>query len=49
MNERAKAILEFCFIITQLEQWFQKSEKFDKILKNNFMSDYKNLENKIYN
>ena len=40
INERAKAILEFCFVKTQLEQWFQKSEKFDKILKNNFMTDY---------
>ena len=40
INERAKAILEFCFVKTQLEQWFQKDEKFDKILKNNFMTDY---------
>ena len=48
INERAKAILEFCFIKTQLEQWFQKSEKFDKILKNNFMTDYIKAINNEY-
>ena len=48
INERAKAILEFCFIKTQLEQWFQKSEKFDKILKNNFMTDYMKAINNEY-
>ena len=48
INERAKAILEFCFVKTQLEQWFQKDEKFDKILKNNFMTDYMKAINNEY-
>ena len=48
INERAKAILEFCFVKTQLEQWFQKSEKFDEILKNNFMTDYMKAINNEY-
>jgi len=48
INERAKAILEFCFVKTQLEQWFQRDDKFDKILKNNFMEDYLKAINNEY-
>ena len=40
INERAKAILEFCFIKTPLEQWFKKDDEFDNILKSRFMDDY---------
>ena len=40
INERAKAILEFCFVETPMDQWFKKDEDFDATLKNNFMQDY---------
>tara|TARA_Y100000768_G_C23648428_1_gene527407 strand:+ start:81 stop:644 length:564 start_codon:yes stop_codon:yes gene_type:complete len=40
INERAKVILEFCFVKTELEQWFKKDDKFDNILKNKFFKDY---------
>ena len=40
INERAKAILEFCFVKTPMEQWFKKDEDFDSNLNNNFMQDY---------
>ena len=40
INERAKAILEFCFVETPMEQWFKKDEDFDTTLNNNFMHDY---------
>ena len=40
INERAKAILEFCFVETPMEQWFKKDEDFDVSLKKNFMQDY---------
>ena len=29
INERAKAILDFCFIETVRDQWFKKDENFD--------------------
>ena len=32
INERAKAILDFCFIDTKQEQWFIKDENFDLVL-----------------
>ena len=40
INERAKAILDFCFIDTKQEQWFIKDENFDLKLKELFISDY---------
>ena len=40
INERAKAILDFCFIDTEQEQWFKKDENFDSKLKELFISDY---------
>ena len=40
INERAKAILQFCFVETPMNQWFKKDEDFDGTLKNNFMHDY---------
>ena len=42
INERAKVILEFCFVKTSLEQWFKKDEEFDRQLKKLFLEDYKN-------
>ena len=42
INERAKVILDFCFIKTPLEQWFKKDEKFDVQLRSLFLNDYKN-------
>ena len=39
INERAKAILEFCFIKTPLEQWFKKDDEFDTILDQGLKSD----------
>ena len=48
INERAKAILEFCFIKTPLEQWFKKDDEFDNILKSTFMDDYNKAINNEY-
>ena len=48
INERAKAILEFCFIKTPLEQWFKKDDEFDNILKSSFMNDYIKAINNEY-
>ena len=48
INERAKAILEFCFIKTSLEQWFKKDDEFDNILKSTFMKDYIKAINNEY-
>ena len=48
MNERAKAILDFCFVKTKVEQWSQKNDDFDNILKDNFMNDYLKAINNDY-
>ena len=48
MNERAKAILDFCFVKTKIEQWFEKNDDFDNILKDNFMNDYLKAINNDY-
>ena len=48
INERAKVILEFCFIKTSLEKWFKKDEKFDDQLRKLFLIDYKNAINNQY-
>ena len=40
INERAKAILDFCFVKTPLEQWFKKDEDFDLKLRDLFILDY---------
>ena len=48
INERAKAILEFCFINTPLEQWFKKDDEFDNILRSTFMDDYTKAINNGY-
>ncbi len=48
INERAKVILDFCFLKTPLEQWFKKNQKFDDQLKKLFLTDYKNAVNYKY-
>ena len=48
INERAKVILEFCFIKTPLEQWFKKDKEFDIQLKKFFLDDYKKAINNDY-
>ena len=48
INERAKAILDFCFVQTVLEQWFKKDDNFDKKLEELFMSDYIKAVNNEY-
>ena len=36
MNERAKAILDFWFIQSNMEDWFKKDDKYDEKIKNYF-------------
>ena len=48
INERAKVILDFCFVKTPLEQWFKKNEEFDRKLRSLFLNDYKNATNNKY-
>ena len=48
INERAKAILDFCFIETKREQWFKKDLNFDKKLDELFKTDYKKAINNEY-
>ena len=48
INERAKVILDFCFVTTPLEQWFKKDKEFDGELRRLFLSDYKNAVNNQY-
>ena len=49
INERAKVILNFCFVKTPLEQWFKKDEEFDDQLRKLFFGDYKNAVSNKYN
>ena len=48
INERAKVILDFCFVKTPLEQWFKKDEEFDSQLKEFFLDDYNKAINNYY-
>ena len=48
INERAKVILEFCFVKTSIEKWFKKDEEFDKELKRLFLDDYEKAVNNQY-
>ena len=48
INERAKVILDFCFVNTPLDQWFEKNEEFDSQLKKLFLSDYYKAVNNEY-
>ena len=48
INERAKVILDFCFVKTSLDKWFKKDDDFDNQLRKFFLSDYKNAVNNSY-
>ena len=48
INERAKIILDFCFVKTPLEQWFKKDKGFDNQLSELFLIDHKNAVNNEY-
>ena len=48
INERAKAILDFCFIKTPMGQWFKKDKNLDNKLEGLFMLDYKKAVNNEY-
>ena len=48
INERAKAILDFCFIETAQDQWFKKDENFDGKLDELFKRDYLKAVNNEY-
>ena len=48
INKRAKAIIDFCFIETEREQWFKKDHSFDKKLDKLFKRDYKKAINNEY-
>ena len=48
INERAKAILDFCFIETKRDQWFKKDENFDTKLNKLFKNDFEKAVNNEY-
>ena len=48
INERAKAILNFCFIETPRDKWFKKDKSFDHKLEELFMKDYRKAINNEY-
>ena len=48
INERAKVILDFCFVQTDMEKWFKKDQEFDNQLKKLFIIDYQNAASNKY-
>ena len=48
MNERAKAILDFWFIQSSMEDWFKKDDKYDEKIKKLFLEDLKKATNNEY-
>lgn len=48
MNERAKAILEFWFIQSSMEDWFKRDDKYDEKIKILFLEDLKKAINNEY-
>ena len=48
MNERAKAILDFWFIKSNMEDWFKKDDKYDQKIKTLFLEDLKKAINNKY-
>jgi len=48
MNERAKAILDFWFIQSSMEDWFKKDDKYDEKIKKLFLEDLKQATNNEY-
>ncbi len=48
MNERAKAILDFWFIQSNMEDWFKKDNEYDKKINKLFFEDLKKAINNEY-
>ncbi len=48
INERAKVILDFCFVKTSMDQWFKKDKKFDDNLRKQFLNDHTKASNNEY-
>ena len=48
MNERAKAILDFWFVQSGMEDWFKKDSKFDAKIKKLFLKDLEKAINSEY-
>ena len=48
MNERAKAILDFWFVQSTMEDWFKKDDKYDKKIQKLFLEDLKKAINNEY-
>ena len=48
MNERAKAILDFWFIQSSMEDWFKKDDIYDQKIKQLFLEDLKKGINNEY-
>ena len=48
MNERAKAILDFWFVQSEMEDWFKKNSKFDAKIKKLFLKDLEKAINNEY-
>ena len=48
MNERAKAILDFWFVESKMEDWFKKNDSFDQKIKDLFLEDLIKASNNEY-
>ena len=48
MNERAKKILDFWFVQSDMADWFKKDNKFDAKIKKLFFSDLEKAINNVY-
>ena len=48
MNERAKAILDFWFIQSSMEDWFKKDDNYDEKIKKLFFKDFLKAINNEY-
>ena len=48
MNERAKAILNFWFIESGMNDWFNQNDEFDNKIRNQFLKDLKKAINNDY-
>ena len=48
MNERAKAILDFWFVQSSIEDWFKKNDEYDEKIKKLFFEDLRKAINNDY-
>ena len=48
MNERAKKILDFWFVESNMQDWFKKDEKYDEKIRGLFFQDLKKAINNEY-